>query len=139
VEEIIVFSETDALEVDTQLIRYNGSVVPYTQEKPFIKLCFGVKRDDASIEAGIIGVLYCWGMLYIDAIWVDEQSRDRGLGTKLMERLEKEAQKRGCTLAHLDTFDFQARAFYERQGYELFGTLDGCPPGHKRYFLKKPL
>jgi hypothetical protein len=39
----------------------------------------------------------------------------------------------------LDTFDFQARGFYERNGYELFGTLDDCPPGHKRYYLKKAL
>jgi hypothetical protein len=39
----------------------------------------------------------------------------------------------------LDTFDFQVKAFYEKLGYELFGILDDCPPGHRRYFLKKAL
>jgi hypothetical protein len=51
----------------------------------------------------------------------------------------KAKRKVGCTMSHLDTFDFQARDFYERNGYELFGALDDCPPGHKRYYLKKAL
>jgi GNAT superfamily N-acetyltransferase len=138
-EQIVEFSEPEAAIVDAELIRFNGSVVPYAQEKPFMKFCFGSKRADGSIEAGIIGVLYCWNILYVDAIWVDETSRGRGLGTQLMSRLESEAKSRGSSLSHLDTFDFQARSFYEKLGYELFGTLDGCPPGHKRYFLKKSL
>jgi hypothetical protein len=41
--------------------------------------------------------------------------------------------------AHLDTFDFQAEAFYLKGGYEMFGILDDCPPGHKRFFLRKTL
>lgn len=42
-------------------------------------------------------------------------------------------------LLYLDTFDFQARPFYERHGYEVFGTLDDYPPGHSRFFLRKDL
>ena len=45
----------------------------------------------------------------------------------------------GCTLSHLDTFDFQAKDFYLTKGYEIFGELENCPPGHKRIFLKKYL
>jgi len=37
----------------------------------------------------------------------------------------------------LDTFDFQAKDFYTKQGYEVFGILDNCPEGHKRYYMKK--
>ena len=37
----------------------------------------------------------------------------------------------------LDTFAFQAPAFYEKQGYTLFGTIEDLPPGHARYFLQK--
>lgn len=37
----------------------------------------------------------------------------------------------------LDTFDFQAKNFYIKQGYEIFGILDNCPEGHKRYYMKK--
>ncbi len=39
--------------------------------------------------------------------------------------------------AHLDTFSFQARGFYEALGYEVFGRLEEYPPGHERYFLRK--
>ncbi|MDP3936617.1 MAG: hypothetical protein Q8R92_00595 [Deltaproteobacteria bacterium] len=46
---------------------------------------------------------------------------------------------RRCAHAHLDTFSYQARPFYERHGYTLFATLDDYPPGHKRYFLRKAL
>jgi len=39
----------------------------------------------------------------------------------------------------LETYSFQARSFYERLGYEVFGTLDGCPRGHDKFFLRKAL
>jgi hypothetical protein len=32
---------------------------------------------------------------------------------------------------------WQALAFYERQGYTVFGVLDDFPPGHRKYFLAK--
>jgi hypothetical protein len=37
----------------------------------------------------------------------------------------------------LDTFEYQALPFYERHGYELFGTLDGYPPGWRQYHVRK--
>ncbi len=40
-------------------------------------------------------------------------------------------------LIHLDTFDFQAKDFYLKHGYDIFGILDECPQKHKRYFMKK--
>ena len=37
---------------------------------------------------------------------------------------EAEGRKRGCTAIWLDTFEFQARPFYEKIGFAVFGTLD---------------
>lgn len=45
--------------------------------------------------------------------------------------------KNGCYLVHLDTFDFQAKDFYLKHGYEIFGVLADCPKEHNRYFMKK--
>jgi GNAT superfamily N-acetyltransferase len=137
--DIVALSTDEAQNVDVSLNRFNDSAVPFTQSPPFMRLCFGVRRDDGSVEAGINALLNAWGILYIEAFWVDEALRHRGLGTQLLARMESEAKTLGCTLSHLDTFDFQAREFYERNGYEIFGTLDDCPPGHKRYYLKKTL
>ncbi len=39
----------------------------------------------------------------------------------------------------LDTFQFQARSFYERLGFEVRGKLDGPPPIYPRYIMSKSL
>jgi iron complex outermembrane receptor protein len=48
-------------------------------------------------------------------------------------------RKRGCHSAYLDTFSFQAKPFYERCGYEVFGVLEDFPKGHQRFFMRKSL
>jgi GNAT superfamily N-acetyltransferase len=138
IEALIELSEEQLRQVNAGLVSYNAGAVPFTQEKPFHRLQYGIS-EDGEVTAGFSATLYCWGILSVDIVWVAEQHRDKGLGTKLMDALEEEATKLGCTLAHLDTFDFQARTFYEKRGYTLFGTLDDCPPGHQRFFLKKVL
>jgi hypothetical protein len=52
---------------------------------------------------------------------------------------EQHAIERGCTGAHLDTASFQARPFYEKLGYTVFGTLEDHPVGHTHYLLSKRL
>lgn len=66
-----------------------------------------------------------------------ETLRGSGLGASLMRRAEEEAVRRGCRGAWLDTFSFQARGFYERLGYTVFGTIQDYPPGHRRHFMQK--
>ena len=53
--------------------------------------------------------------------------------------MEAEAIRRGCKGAYLDTFSYQARPFYEKLGYEVFGTLDDYPTGHQRFYMRKRL
>ena len=89
------------------------------------------------IIAGILSKMYCWNCLYIDVLWVKEEYRKSGLGSKLIKEIEGLAKEKNCNLIHLDTFDFQAKDFYIKYGYEIFGVLDECPKGHKRYYLKK--
>jgi GNAT superfamily N-acetyltransferase len=90
----------------------------------------------------IMGGLYAltaFSHLWIEILFVPEPMRGIGIGRKLMMQAEAEAVKRGCHAAALDTFSFQARGFYERLGYSVFGTLNDCPPGHKRFYLTKRL
>lgn len=77
--------------------------------------------------------------MFISVLFVDEPYRGRGLGTWLLKHVEEKAKSTGIRLIHLDTFDFQAKDFYLRQGYEIFGVLEDCPKGHSRYYLKKLL
>ena len=96
-------------------------------------------RDAAGqLAGGLLGATY-WGWLYIEILWLAEDARHQGLGSRLLAQAERVAIERGCHAVHLDTMDFQALPFYERHGYTIFGVLDDLPRGHQRYFLKKQL
>lgn len=123
--------------VDDGIVKYNCSKVPFTQEPYFIPINRVIKDIDGSVIAGINSVLYCWNCLYIDILWVKEEYRKEGYGSALLNEVENIAKQKGCKLVHLDTFDFQAKDFYLKHGYEVFGILDDCPSGHKRFYLKK--
>lgn len=125
--------------IENKVTSYNNSKAPFIQEQPFINLNFCIKDDSGLIIAGITSLMYCWGMLFVDILAVDEKYYKNGLGSKLLSHVENEAKKLGATLVHLDTFDFQAKDFYLKDGYEIFGVLDDCPKGHKRYYMKKVL
>ncbi len=79
------------------------------------------------------------GWLHIGLLWVSAARRGQGLGRSLLLAAEAEARARGCGHALVATFDFQARPFYERQGYRLFATLDGYPNGHQSFYLRREL
>jgi GNAT superfamily N-acetyltransferase len=80
-----------------------------------------------------------WAWLYVGRLWVADELRGAGLGTRLMTVIESAARERGCIGAWLDTFSFQARPFYESIGYRQFGELGDFPPGHARHFMSKAL
>jgi len=61
------------------------------------------------------------------------------VGRALLRAAEREATGRGCRHVYLDTFDYQARPFYEREGYTVFGVQEDYPPGHRRFFMQKAL
>lgn len=94
-------------------------------------------RDGDSVKGGISAIAWA-GMLFIKWFWIDEALRGHGHGTRLIAAAEEEGRRRGCRAVWLDTFEFQARPFYEKLGYSLFGTLD-YPEGFKRYFMQKAL
>jgi GNAT superfamily N-acetyltransferase len=72
-------------------------------------------------------------------VWVREDLRAHGRGRQLVEAAEAEARARGCRRVWLDSYAFQAPAFYQRLGYEVFGVLDGYPAPHNRVFLTRIL
>jgi GNAT superfamily N-acetyltransferase len=96
-------------------------------------------RDaDQAVVGGLWGST-AYGWLFTQLLVVPEQSRGHGIGRQLLSMAEAEAVKRGCHAAWLDTFEFQAKAFYERVGYSCFATLPDYPKGSSRFFLRKEL
>lgn len=137
--DIQLCSEGDKTYIINGLVTYNLTRVPAEQEALFLDLSAKAVSESGEIIGGIIARMYCWNCVDVDALWVAETYRGTGLGKKLLLQAEKTARKEGARLIHLDTFDFQARDFYESQGYEVFGVLEDCPAGHKRYYMRKYL
>ena len=78
------------------------------------------------------------GLVEVRGLWVDPARRGEGLGRSLLAALEREAAARGVTRVALDTYDWQARGFYEKLGYRAFGTLR-YPAGPRRFYMEKDL
>ena len=117
------------------LLTYNQAK---TGRNDFRLLILTLTDSNGRVVGGLWGrTVYDW--LFIELLVVPESMRGQGIGTELMGLAEREAVARGCRNAWLDTFEFQARPFYERLGYSCFAELADYPPGFSRYFLKKAL
>ena len=77
--------------------------------------------------------------MYVDILWVQEDHRKKGIGSKLLQAAEEEARRRGCHHVHLDTMSWQAPGFYQKQGYSVVGILPDVPTGNQKYLLQKAL
>lgn len=96
-------------------------------------------RDETGVIIGGLWGTTSFGWLFIQLLVVPDALRGQGVGRELMSRAEAEAVARGCHAVWLDTFEFQARPFYERLGYRCFGQLEDYPKGFARFFMQKSL
>lgn len=127
--------ENETARIGAGLRAFNRSQIPDRQYSPLVFTLF----DDQGAFVGGLSAHAAYGWLFIDTLWVADAARGKGQGRRLVLAAEEEAVRRGCGNAWLDTFSFQARGFYERLGYTVFGELEDFPPGHKRFFLRKRL
>lgn len=119
----------------TPLVAYNQAKTGRSDQRPLI---VAIDDDEGRVIGGLWGrTAYDW--LFVELLVVPQPLRGRGVGTDLMARAEREAIARRCHSAWLDTFEFQARGFYERLGYTCFAQLADYPVGTTRYFMKKAL
>lgn len=104
----------------------------------FHEMLYVESDDEGDLIAGVYG--WSWGgMGWIEALWVREDVRHRGFGSRLLAAAEKEARRQGCAQLALDTHTFQAVSFYERRGFEALGELTDYPRGHSKLLLRKQL
>lgn len=105
-------------------------------EFEFAPVALAVRGAQDELLGGFLGEVYL-GWLAIDVLWVDAALRGNGLGSALLQHAEAHAAALGAEAAYLDTFEWQAEAFYRRHGYEAFGQLDDFPRGFRRVFMRK--
>lgn len=127
--------EDDLIVLDDGLGEFNkasadlGSVVP---------LVVFAKDDVGKIHGGVIA--RTWGeCCEIQVLWVDQDQRDQGIGTRLMSAAETEAISRGCRTVFLETFSFQAPDFYSRRGFQETHSIGGLPDGIRKIYMQKSI
>ncbi len=127
-------SEEDSGAILAALRQYTRQAVGVLDNHDFGAL---LKNPETGLVVGGLVAQSRWGSFQIDMIVVPDEARGQGLGSQLLSLAEKEARRRGCHHMWLDTYAFQARAFYKRLGFEVFGQLDGPEPFYPRYFMRK--
>lgn len=94
--------------------------------------------DGDTLVGGAIGyVLFNW--YFLDLLWLEENYRGQDIGTNLIKRIEEHALKENLTGVRMETWNFQAKGFYEKLGYKVYATIEDCPPGTINYFFMKRL
>lgn len=130
-------TEQDQEELLQGLRAYNGQFIDFTLVGGDIAVY--ARDDSGTMRGGLIG-RRVGEWLDIKYLWVCSETRTSGVGTQLMQMAEEEAKRQGCRHSLVDTLSFQARPFYEKQGYQLKMTLDDFPyQGMQRYYLSKAL
>jgi GNAT superfamily N-acetyltransferase len=89
--------------------------------------CFA-RLPSGEVIGGAVG--RTWGACCeLQQLWVDARHRKGGIGSRLLRLFEQGAAARGCRTFYLDTFSFQAPAFYRLHGYESRLDIRGYSDG----------
>ncbi|MBO4535526.1 MAG: GNAT family N-acetyltransferase [Clostridia bacterium] len=131
--------EGDLDKIEEALRRHSDSFAPPIEGVEESQIVLKVLDPQGVIIAGCTASVDSWGVLNVDDLWVSKRYRHKGIGSKLVEQIERIGRERGCYLSLLGTFDFQAPEFYEKLGYTLFNIWEDYPIGHANYSFYKRL
>ncbi|MEZ9595979.1 GNAT family N-acetyltransferase [Shewanella sp. 10N.261.52.F9] len=96
------------------------------------------KDENGKVVGGIRAVAF-WNYCILELLWLSDETRGQGIGSQLMDAAENFAKQQGFSYMRTETLSFQAKPFYEKRGYTVFGELPNYPKGHVTYCLVKEL
>lgn len=129
-------TESQKSQIIGDLIRsYNRSKREVAESEP---LNLYIEDEHGEIMAGLVAETF-GNWLEIEYLFVKEDLRGQGIGSQLLHQAESEAKKRNCRFAFVNTYQFQAPAFYQKYGYKEVFTLKDYPYTGQRYYYQKDL
>ncbi|WP_195183674.1 GNAT family N-acetyltransferase [Streptococcus infantis] len=129
-------TESQKSQIIGDLIRsYNRSKREVAESEP---LNLYVEDEYGEIMAGLVAETF-GNWLEIEYLFVKEDLRGQGIGSQLLQQAESEAKMRNCRFAFVNTYQFQAPAFYQKQGYKEVLTLKDYPCTGQRHYYQKDL
>lgn len=124
--------EDFAADVSGGLAAFNAEALGPSRQRD---LAVSVFADD-ELVGGLAGFT-AWDWLFVKWLWIREDVRGQGLAARAVETAERDAVKRGCRAAWLDTLNPDAKRLYERCGFVVFGELPDFFAGSTRFFMQK--
>ena len=122
-------------EIGNLIRSYNRSKREAAESEP---LNLYVEDDSGELLAGLVAETF-GNWLEIDYLFVKEDLRGQGIGSQLLQQAESEAKKRNCRFAFVNTYQFQAPAFYQKHGYKEVFTMKNYPYTGQRHYYQKEL
>ena len=71
----------------------------------------------------------------MEGLYVNPEARGSKIGQKLIHAFEEAVQQEGCVISFVDTTQASATKFYEKQGYQLIGTIPDYPVKGDTYYM----
>lgn len=126
-------NEDDAAVIQDGLDTYDEAYEP-----KYERVCFHKKLVDKNgkFAAGLIADVYKGAYGFIDALYVEEPLRLKGLGTYLVKKAEEFAKENGAPVIMTSAGDWNVD-FFKKNSYLLRGELKDVPKGHDCYELYK--
>lgn len=114
-------SKDDIQTISEGIEKYNQDFIPndVVFEKDD-KFAVFVKNDEGKVLGGIRACAF-WNYCIIELLWISKETRGLGVGGRLISAAEEYAKGKGFEYMRTETLSFQARPFYEKQGYKVFG------------------
>ena len=63
--------------LDNKLVEFNRKKVPFLQSEDWSVLSYALKDETGQAIAGINSMLYCWNILYVDILYVEDPHRGK--------------------------------------------------------------
>lgn len=121
--------------LNAELVAFNDAAVGHAERGAVdIRVTGAAGELIGGLTAGTWG-----GLCAVQLLWVHEDHRRDGWGSRLLRAAEAEAVARGCDRMTVSTFTFQAAGFYERHGFVEVARVPGFPAGHADIHLLKSL
>ena len=124
-----------AKEIGNLIRSYNRSKREAAESEP---LNLYIEDEQGELMAGLVAETF-GNWLEIEYLFVKEDLRGQGIGSQLLQQAESEAKKRNCRFAFVNTYQFQAPAFYQKHGYKEVFTLKDYPYTGQRHYYQKDL
>ena len=128
-------SSADVEFLEDRLYEFNSAATGIDDGEALAVFARGERGELLAAAAG-----HTWGgTCEIRQLWVKDELRRRGIGSRLLQEAEAEARQRGCSQLVLNTHSFQAPEFYEKLGYSRVAEIADYPHGHAQILMRKAL